>query len=207
MSPVYSWCMMQLRRYVIGARACCAVLLVVLIVVTCAGLCKGDQLQWNTLSICRDAAETIARLPVLVSFCSLADEDYVEVWLLRGLHATETPTSGLYEITVSAKGRYRSDRPFSAGDFPVPEEQWHLHEAETHDGYATAIDLAYVYVYIGGRSFRCLGHVLGLPCIVKVETIQLPNHVMAELASGLGPWCLPSSWPLDIPVGCPWSDF
>ena len=196
--------MTQLSRpFLLGPRGRCGLLFVVLIVFAYTGLCTGDQLQWNALLVCRDAAETIARLPLLVSFCSLADEDYVEVWLLRGLHATETLASGLYEITVSAKARYRSDRPFSAGDFPIPEEQWRFHKAETHDGYATAIDLAYVYVYIGGRSFRCLGHVLGLSCHVEVETIQLPAHVMAEVAMALGSGCLPSLAPPDVPKTCP----
>jgi hypothetical protein len=186
-----------------GTRVGCIILLVVFLVPVFAGLCSGDQLQWNPFSVCRDAARVITRLPILVSFCSLADEDYVELWLVRDLHAAATSTSGLYEIIVSAERLYRSDCAFSSEDFPVPEEQWSYHKTEGFIWSAVGVDLAYVYVYVGGRSFQCLGQVLGLSCTVEVDTIRLPDPVMAEIAARLGTTCRPAQRLLDVFDRCP----
>jgi len=157
-------------------------LLAVILVLGSAASGLGDQLQWNPLPACRDAAKVIAKQPLLVSFCSQADEDYVELWLVRSLEAVATSAPSLYEVVVSVERLYRSDRAFSSEDFPVPEEQWGFHEAHDPGWFAVGIDLAYVYVYEGGTSFRCAAQLLGLPCVVGVDAICLPDHVLEEAA-------------------------
>jgi len=179
---IYSCFMMKLSHIAGGTQVGLVLLLVAVLELAFAGHCLGDQLQWNPLPVCRDAAKVIARQPLLVSFCSQADEDYVELWLVRGLEAVTTSAPSLYEVVLSVKRLYRSDRAFSSEDFPVPEEQWGFHEAHDPGWFAVGIDLAYVYVYEGGTSFRCVARVLGLPCAVGVDAICLPDHVLKEAA-------------------------
>jgi len=150
-----------------------------------AASCFGDQLQWTPLSVCRDAAKMIARQPLLVSFCSRADEDYVELWLVRDLQVVATPAPKLHEVIVLAERLYRSDHAFSSTEFPVSEEQWVFSRAEDPRRFVVGIDLAYVYLYVGDGSFQCLAQVLGLPCVVGVDAIHLPDHVLENVAE----WC------------------
>jgi len=186
-----------------GLRVHRIALFAALFVLGVAASCFGDQLQWTPLSVCRDAAKMIVRQPLLVSFCSQADEDYVELWLVRDLKATATPAPGLHEVVVSAECLYRSDRAFSSEELPVSEEQWVFHKAEDPRRSVVGIDLAYVYIYVGGGSFRCLAQVLGLACVVGVESIHLPDQVMEEVAACREAKRHTVSWPIEgIPERC-----
>jgi len=148
--------------------------------------CLGDQLQWNPLDVCRDAAQLIGRSSLLVSFCSLADRDHVELWLVSDAETVTTSARGLYELIVSGRRRYQSDDAYASDEFPVLAEQWTFHKVKRvdefavgiDDEFAVGIDLAYVYIHMGGGSFRCLGKLLGLDCVVGVETIHLPYHIV-----------------------------
>jgi len=170
-------------------------LFAVILVLGFAGSGLGDQLQWNPLSVCRDAAKVIARHPLLVSFCSQADEDHIGLWLVRDLEAAATPVQDLHEILVSAELLYRSDRAYSSGEFPLPEEQQAFHKARNGSSFAVSIDLAYVYIYVGGGSFQCLAKVLGLDCVVGVETIHLPRYVMEDIVASSEAKCHTILWP------------
>jgi hypothetical protein len=182
--------MTWLRSLSNGRRDARIVVLVVLLQLVFSGLCVGDQYQWSPLSVCEDAAWMVARLPFIVSYCSLADEDYVELWVVRNLQVATTPIPDLYELVASAERLYRSDRAFSSDEFPVPREQWTFHdESDDVNRIAVGVDLAYVYVYVGGGSFRCLAQLLGLPCVVEVETIRLPDRVLGEIAARWGITC------------------
>ncbi len=139
----------------------------------------------------------IARQPLLVSFCSQADEDHVELWLIRDLRAVATPAPRLYEVIVSAERLFRSDPAFSSEELPISEEFWVFHETEHPNWFAAGIDLAYVYVYVGGGSFQCLAQVLGLACVVGVETIHLPDYVMKDVAVWREAKHYTASWPLE----------
>ncbi len=161
--------------------------------------CLGDQLQWTPLTVCRIAADAIVTQPLLVSYCSQAEQDFVEVWWIRNLEVVATSATGLYEIMVSGRHLYRSDRAYSSEEFPVAEEQWAFHKAENTRPFVLGIDLAYVYVYTGGGTFRCLATVLGLECTVTVESIRLPGRVMEELAFASRADHNPIRWWLDIP--------
>jgi hypothetical protein len=146
--------------------------------------CVGDQLQWNAFRVCEEAARVIGRQPVLVSYCSLADEDHVELWSVSGLGVVDTPVEGLFEVLVLAKPLYRSQHPFSPAEFPVPDDEWAFNEVRDPEWSAEGIDLAYVYVHVGGNSFQCLGKALGLECRVGVETRALPEGLMEKIATG-----------------------
>jgi len=182
-------------RYHTACR--CAGLLAVLMAFVLALPCTGDQLQWAPLSVCRAAAKVISRPSLLVSYCSQAEKDGVELWSITDLSVAATPCGGLYELNVTAIPRYRSDRAYSSAEFPITEWCWSFHEIETGAPYRVGVDLAYVYIHLGGGSFRCLATVLGLDCIVAVETLHLPEYVMNGLATRCAAEQVKSPSPLD----------
>jgi hypothetical protein len=146
--------------------------------------CLGDQLQWNAPGVCEQAVQAIGRQSLLISYCSQASEDRVELWLVRGLRIIDTPIQGLFEVLVLAKCLYRSQRAFSAGEFPVSDDQWTFDRVCDPGWFIEGIDLAYVYLHAGGSSFQCLGKVLELECRVGVETMVLPDDVMEKIGAG-----------------------
>ncbi len=166
----------------------------------------ADQLQWTPLSVSNQAADAIAKLPFLVSYCSLADEDFVELWVVRNLQTVATSAPGLVELIVSGERLYRSDRAFPFSEFPVAGDRWTFHETKEGNWFSTGIDFAYVYVYDGTGAFRCLAQVLGQPCDVEVETIRLPDSIMNDISIWLMPWCF-TTWRSPGPsTRCPQCD-
>lgn len=161
----------------------CRILLVVSLTALGSSTCLADQLQWNAPSVCKEAAQAIGRESLLVSYCSQANEDYIELWLVRGVYVVETSAEGLFEVLVLAKRLYMSQRPFSAEEFPVPADYWGFDEARESGWFVEGIDLAYTYIYSGGSSFHCLGKVLELECLIGVETITLPGPVMEKVTT------------------------
>lgn len=163
------------------ATVCRIIILVVSLATIGSWPCLADQLQWNALSVCEEAAQAIGRGSLLISYCSQANEDYVELWLVRGAYVVDTPAEGLFEVLVLAKRLYKSQSAFSAGQFPVSVDQWGFNEVHDFGWFVEGIDLAYVYIHTGGSSFHCLGMVLELECLVGVETITLPGDVMEKV--------------------------
>jgi len=160
----------------------CRIIILIVSLATIGSLaCLADQLQWNALSVCEEAAQTIGRQSLLISYCSQANEDYVELWLVRDLKVVNTPVANLFEVLVLAKCLYRSQRTFSSEEFPVSAEQWGFTEVHDFGWSIERIDLAYVYTQTGDSSFQCLGKVLELECLVGVETISLPGDVMDKM--------------------------
>ena len=164
-----------------------------------AWACVGDQLQWNTLCACNAAAKVIAAQPFLISYCSQADNDHVELWLVRDQEIAATSVPGFYEVIVSARSLYRSDRMYSSSEFPISDDQWSFGEVKDASWFNKGIDLAYVYIHLGGGSFRCLGRVLGVDCTVGVEILHLPDDLMEQFAGAreVEHYALP--WSLDVP--------
>ncbi len=158
-----------------------SILLVVSLAAIGSSACLADQLQWNARSVCAEAAQAIGRESLVISYCSQADADYVEVWLVRGAYIVETSAEGLFEVFVLAKRLYRSQKAFSSVDFPVPTDRWRFNDIRNSGWTIEGIDLAYTYIYAGNGSFQCLGKVLELDCLVGVETIWLPSAVMRTL--------------------------
>ena len=168
---------------------CRIVILVVSLAAIGSSTCFADQLQWNALDICKEAAQAIGRKSLLLSYCSQADEDHVELWLVRGAYIVETSAEGLFEVLVLAKRLYMSQNPFSAEEFPVSAAEWRFDEARESRWFVEGIDLAYTYIYSGGSSFHCLGKVLDLECLVGVETITLPRPVMERMTTRRSSGC------------------
>jgi hypothetical protein len=159
--------------------------LAVALIVACSSACPADQLQWNASAECKEAVRAIGLRSLLVSFCSLADADHIELWLVRKAYVVGTPVKGLYEVVVRAKRLYRSQLAFSSGELQSPEDCWAPSEVAPRSEFHSGIDLAYVYIHTEGNTFRCLGRVLGLECSVDVETISLPDLVMEQIRHAL----------------------
>ncbi|MFC2106671.1 hypothetical protein ACFLS0_07980 [Candidatus Bipolaricaulota bacterium] len=166
-----------------GTAICRIIILVVSFAAIGSLACLADQLQWNALSVCKEAAQAIGHESLLVSYCSQANEDYVELWLVRGACVVETSAEGLFEVLVLAKRLYMSQEPFSAKQFPVPADQWRFNGIHGFGWVVEGIDMAYTYIYTGGSSFHCLGKVLELECLIGVETITLPAPVMEKVTT------------------------
>jgi len=172
-----------------------SILLVICLAVIGSTACLADQLQWNDEANSRRGVQALVQDSWVMSYCSQADSDRVEVWLIRGICMADTPAEGLFETKVLAKCMYQSQEDFAADEFPLPEDRWTFEQVSDSNWGYTGIDFAYTYVYTGGSSFRCLGKTLDLDCQVDVETISLPDELMEALQSRS---------PLELDSPLPW---
>lgn|GEM_PF-936921 len=143
----------------------------------------ADQLAWNERAVSERAAEAVRPGSLLVSYCSMCDDERVEVWRVRKTGLKPTDTGGLYEVTVDARRLLRSQRSFAHGEYHEPVSYEAVPEAAAGTAFPQDIDLAYVYVPSSASSFRCLGRALGLECQITVGTITLPPEALAAVAA------------------------
>jgi len=150
--------------------------------VTCTSACLADQLQWNSLAVCEEAIREIGSRAFLISYCSLAGQDYVQLWLVQDAWIAETSAEALFEVNVHARQLCQSRRLLSPEDFPLPNAPCLFREVCSERWFHGGIDLAYTYIHTDANAFRCLGSVMELECLIGVETIMLPPHVMKRAA-------------------------
>lgn len=143
----------------------------------CASI--ADQLAWNTQEVSAKGARAIKPNSLLVSYCSLCDDQHVEVWRVKKAVVAATEGNGFHEVRVFGKKLSRSVGAFDAGEYAEPVQYQAFPPEEQEGWFLQGIDLAYVYVPTGDTSFRCLGKVLGLECDVQVESISLPVETLA----------------------------
>ena len=142
--------------------------------------CLADQLAWNSRNTCEEAAKSIGQGAILLSYCSLCDNEHIEVWLVREINITPTAAQGLFEVNVFAIRLYTSKEAFQENKYSEPVE----YEAVTGGGpswwFVTGIDLAYVYVPTSEGSFKALGKVINRECSIHVDTISLPRQLLEQ---------------------------
>ena len=158
-----------------------SILLVLCLVAIASFTCFADQLQWNDQAASRKAVQALVEESWIISYCSLADSDTVQTWLIRGVYVADTSAEGLVEIRILAKCLYQSQEAFAADEFPLSEDRWNFDPVHDSGWGITGIDLAYTYIYTQDSSFQCLGKALDLPCQIGVETISLPDKLMETL--------------------------
>lgn len=158
-----------------------------------AGLCaalaaaaRADQLAVNAPAVCDEAVKKLPPGSVVVSYCSLADEERVEVWLVRSARKeawqdhTGAARPGQARVTLTVDRLFRSKNKFNEGDYREPVEYEPAPATEAgRTNSEEQIDLAYVYVAGADGSYRCLGKVLEQDCEVAVERVTLPKEVAA----------------------------
>lgn len=157
--------------------------LAVLLVLIGSIACFADQLQWNSRGVCKRAIRLIRPGSILISYCSLADNEHIEVWLVKEVDAINTPIEGLFEVFILGKRLYTSKKAFSSGEYRESVDYIEYKPVDQCECFYEAIDLAYVYIHAGTNSFQCLGKVLGLECLVEIEKIHLPDDLMEQLTS------------------------
>ena len=140
----------------------------------------ADQLAWIPKDVAEKGAQAIPRNSLLVSYCSLCDDVAVEVFLVRTATVAVTQVEGLYEVRILGQRRLASTQRFTSGTYSEPLRFPEIPPDEQSVWVQEGVDLAYVYVPSGGNSFRCLAKILGLECMVEVETITLPDDVMTK---------------------------
>ena len=165
----------------------CISILILCMVMSGSLTCLADQLQWNDRDVCERAVREIKREPILLSYCSLADEEHVEVWLVKRVDIVNTPAEGLFEIRVVGRRLYESKNAFSAGEYREPVDYIELKDERDSGWVFQKIDLAYVYLPAGSSSFRCLGTILGLQFLVELETMSLPSDLMKKITGRRNP--------------------
>lgn len=149
------------------------VLLVTLLVLVSSGICLADQLQWNSLTTCERAARMIHEARIILSYCPLAGQAHMEVWLVGDVNIVRTPAEGLYEVVVTGRRLCESSAPRTSVQYCQVVCGIELEVVRDSRWFAEGIDLAYVYLPTSEGGFRCLGTILELPCVVAVETIRL----------------------------------
>ena len=154
--------------------------LVIVLVAIIMVPCLADQLAWNSRATCEEAAKSIQQNAILLSYCSLCNNEHVEVWLVKGIIVAPTAVQGLFELSVLGKRLYTSKEVFQGNQHwePIPYEAF-MKEGSLR-WFAAAIDLAYVYVPMDEGTFRCLGKIIKRKCIINVNTISLPRQILEE---------------------------
>jgi hypothetical protein len=116
----------------------------------------------------------------MVSYCSMCDRDYVEVWEVKKVVAVAIPDSDHFEMQVFGRCLLRSTERIQKGKYREPIEYDVVPEEES-EWFLKAIDMAYVYIPSADGSFRCLGKALRLQCDVLVERIKINQKEFAKL--------------------------
>jgi hypothetical protein len=149
--------------------------------------CLADQLQWNSSDVCERAVRLIRPESILISYCSLADNEHVEAWLVKRVEIVNTPIEGLFEVLIFGKCLYKSKTAFSSGEYREPIDYIEYKSKDQWGGFPKGIDLAYVYIHTGDNSFQCLGKVLGLECLVELERMNFPDDLMKKIIDRKNP--------------------
>lgn len=137
----------------------------------------ADQFQINDFKTCQDAVNIIKRKPYLVSYCSQCDQQSVQVWKVKDALIT-TDDGENFSVTIIGRrvyesselfdrGKYREPIKFTFSKAPNPDDLWFTEE----------IDLAYIYIPLGSRSFDNLAKFIGLKPNIQVNTIKLPMDI------------------------------
>jgi len=161
------------------------IMLAIIVVVVMMVPCFADQLAWNSRGTCEEAAKSIEQGSILVSYCSLCSNEYVEVWLVKGIIVAPTAAQGLFEVNVFGIRLYRSKEAFRENEYSEPVQYEAVTAAGPTRWFITGIDLAYVYVPTSEGSFRCLGKLIDRECSINVDTISLPHQLLEQAKRGV----------------------
>ena len=156
------------------------IMLAIIVVVVMMVPCFADQLAWNSRGTCEEAAKSIEQGSILVSYCSLCSNEYVEVWLVKGIIVAPTAAQGLFEVNVFGIRLYRSKEAFRENEYSEPVQYEAVTAAGPTRWFITGIDLAYVYVPTSEGTFQCLGKVIKRECSINVDTISLPCQLLEQ---------------------------
>jgi hypothetical protein len=138
----------------------------------------ADQLAAVAPKDCKRASEVLRESDLLVSYCSMCDDDHAEVWWIEKIGTTPFDPQGKL-CSVDVWGR----RLLRVATFPAKEPTfWKFEEIPASESRLRyeGIDLAYVYQADRAAPFRfrVVGRRLSLPCKVKVEILHLNGEIL-----------------------------
>jgi hypothetical protein len=160
------------------------ILICLLLVSSITSTIFADQLAYNSRETCEKALVKLIPGSTLISYCSLADKEYVDVWQVQNAVVAYTGYEDYYEVVVIYKKLFQSYSPIDEGQYKEPLEYTKVmsKNGDESDLYGSGgIDLAYVYIPNQNGSFICLGRSMGLECRVNVEKINLPQEIVESI--------------------------
>ena len=143
--------------------------------------CFADQLAWNSREICEESAMAIKRNSILISYCSLCDNEYVEIWLVKKVIVGTTAVHNLFQVNIFGKRMYKSKKAFQEKQYFEPVDYESIAHDDSSQWFLEGIDLAYIYVPTVNGSFLCLGKMMQYDCDVNVEIINLPSKIIDNI--------------------------
>jgi hypothetical protein len=140
----------------------------------------ADQYAYNSRSTCVQALEHLHEGAIVIAWCSLCDDERVEIWRVQMAFVAFTGDVAFYEVIIFAKKLYQS-KPFESGGHKEPVEYERLPDGEESLA-VTGVDLAYIYIAKSDGKFRVLAKELNLkPLECRVKKIRLPKALADEL--------------------------
>ncbi len=131
----------------------------------------ADQLAYLSKADAERAAAYIETQRLMVSYCSLCNQEPVELWHVQEVKAAHTGYQNYYQVVVRARRILTSTHVYNEGEYVEPVEFDYVGHPDSALE-ELELDLAYVYSPSGG-AWKCLGRILKMECEVRVETIRL----------------------------------
>lgn len=154
--------------------------LATVLVLTWAVSTSADQYAWNSRAVCLKAVGILSEGSLVVSYCSLCENEYLEVWRVKNAFVTATEAEGYYQVVVWAKRLFRSTTPLNSTRSAGSADYERLPDGED-SLIVTGVDLAYLYVRRTNGRFLVLAKELKLkPLECRVKKIRLPDNITAE---------------------------
>jgi len=144
----------------------------------------ADQLAYISKEDCERAAKKLPAGTIVISYCSLCDNQYVEVWKVRKTMVSHTGYKDYHAVNIFYTRLFRSKKSFAEGEYkePVEYEKFVARDDSESGLYGSSIaDLAYIYTKDADNIFRPLGKQLSLKCEVKTDQVRLPAAVTRDI--------------------------
>tara|TARA_R110002096_G_scaffold206192_9_gene392379 strand:- start:834 stop:1289 length:456 start_codon:yes stop_codon:yes gene_type:complete len=131
----------------------------------------ADQLAYISKADAERAAEHIQDQQLIITYCSLCDNEPVELWHVQETKVAHTGYENYFEVIVKARRILTSARVFNSGEYTEPVELDYVGHPESALE-ELKLDLAYVYTASDG-AWLCVGKLLEMDCEILVEKIRL----------------------------------
>lgn len=154
-------------------------ILAIVLTLLLATVSFADQFQVVEYETARRAVEVIKWKPYLASYCSECDKQSVQIWKVKDALIT-TDDGKYFTVKIFGKRVYESQKIFDRGKYREPVQYMPSKYPTSNDEwFVQEIDLAYVYVPTGTRTFENLAQFMNLkPLNIQVAAINLPMDVI-----------------------------
>jgi hypothetical protein len=147
---------------------------------------SADQLAVNSQEISKAVVAKLQPDSLVVEYCSLCDNQRIEVLSVVKADFSQSSTLGAYEVNLLAKRLFQSKAIIQKGQYkePVEYERIVATKADESDLYVVrSVDLAYTYVSAAGNTYSNLCQLMNQKCDVLVSQITIPSSSLSLQAS------------------------